>query len=1007
MITEPHPAAASAAAAADPWYVTFHDLMAFRVREILLVSSPYDAFTLEVDGRLTERVFTLHSELNLTTAPRITHVSTGARAMELLAVRRFDLVMTMVRIADTDVSAFGRGVKQKYPTMPVVLLVLNETDLGAFPGGVDAQAVDHVFWWTGDARIILAIIKLVEDSRNAPHDTRTAGVRCIIVVEDSVRRYSSFLSMLYAVLMTQSNSLSAEGFNDLTRLMRMRARPKVLLARNYEDAMALFHRYHDFVVAVVTDVRYPRGGEDDAGAGVALVRAIRAEEPELPVMMQSADHDNAALAVELGVHYADKNSTDLLKRIQSFVTESLGFGDFTFRLPDRTPVGRARDMWELEQMVRTVPVESIEYHAARNHFSLWMMARCMFDLARRVRPAKLSDFSGPEGVRQYLLSLLEDARRKQQEGVITDFSSKYAGPQTPFLRLGGGSIGGKARGLAFVSSMLARHQLRRKFEGLVVDIPRSIVLPTDEFDRFMERNCVLFGGLDALDEKAVLERCLAGRLSESTMADLRSAVASMKGPLAVRSSSLLEDSQLQAFAGIYSTYMLPNNHPDPEVRFEELCRAVKGVYASTYSADARAYIAGSPYSIEEEKMGVLIQQVVGRAYGTRFYPHVSGVAVSYNYYPVGHQKADDGLAMVALGLGQTVVEGSAVLQFSPSTPSVLPQFGSTHDYLRFSQRQFWALDLSRTRVDFTQGTSASLLHLDIAEAEPDGTLKLVGSVYRADDDAIREDLNLGGPRVVSFHNVLKWGAVPLAEALAELLKLFRDGMGCPVEIEFALDAGEWGQHVPFAEGREPQPPMLYVLQVRPQGTQQSDVAVDIEDVAPESVLCCSDRSLGHGIIDNIRDVVFVKRQDLEARETPAVAEQVGQINARLVAEKRPYLLIDPGRWGSSDPRLGIPVKWSQIAGAKVIVETRFGEREVEPSQGAHFFHNVTSFRIGYLTLSNVDRRDTAHKRAIDLAWLEAQPACGETADVRHVRLAHPIRVMLDGKHGAATILKPT
>jgi hypothetical protein len=488
------------------------------------------------------------------------------------------------------------------------------------------------------------------------------------------------------------------------------------------------------------------------------------------------------------------------------------------------------------------------------------------------------------------------------------------------------------------------------------------------------------------------------------MADLRRATAPMTGPLAVRSSSLLEDSQLQPFAGIYSTYMLPNNHPDPEVRFQELCQAVKAVYASTFSADARAYIESTPYSIEEEKMAVLIQEIVGRIHGTRFYPDISGVAVSYNYYPVGHQKADDGLAMVALGLGQTIVQGGQVLQFSPSLPAVLPQFGSPQDYLRFSQRKFWVLDLSRQRVDFAQGTEASLSLLDIGEAEADGTLKLVGSVYRGNDDAIRDDLTLPGPRVVSFHNLLKWNAFPMAEALAEILRLFRDGMGCPVEVEFALDAGEWGQ--PVKDGQQARPPTLCVLQVRPQGTQVAESDVDVDGYPDEQVLCRTDRSLGHGMIEGIKDIVFVKRSNLEAHETPAVADQVGQINQRLASEKRPYLLVGPGRWGSSDPRLGIPVKWAQIAGARVIIETPFGEREVEPSQGAHFFHNVTCFHIGYLTLSNLERHDTAHKRLCNLRWLQEQPAFFESSEVRHVRLERPIRVLLDGKKSAATILLP-
>ncbi len=990
----------------DPWYSTFHDLMPNRVVEILLVSSPYDAYTLEEDGRLTERIFTEYSELNLSSAPRITHVSTGAGAMELLAHRRFDLVITMARIVDTDVSAFSRKVKAVYPKMPVVLLILSESDLGLFPGGVDTVGIDHVFWWTGDARILLAIVKLVEDSLNAPDDTQKADVRVIIVVEDSVRHYSSFLSLLYAELMKQSNSLVYEGVNELHRLMRMRARPKLLLATNYEQAMALFQRYEEYVVAVISDVRFPRarGGEEDPQAGFKLIEAIQPRQPELVVFLQSAEPANAVRALELGVAYADKRSPDLLKQIGTFVTESLGFGDFIFRLPDRTEVARARDLFQLEAVLRTVPDASLEYHATRNHFSVWLMARSMFELARRLRPRRMSEFGGTANLRAYLLRVLEESRRQQQEGVITDFSSR-SGPGAHFVRLGKGSLGGKARGLGFVSSIIARNGLRHRFEGMQVRIPRSVVIPTDEFDKFMESNQILAGGLANTDAKTVLGRCLSGQLSDALrLRDLPQAIAGMKGPLAVRSSSLLEDSQLQAFAGIYATYMLPNNHPDPEVRFRELCQAIKAVYASTYSDDARAYIAGTPYSIEEEKMAVLIQEIVGRPHGERFYPHASGVAVSYNYYPMGAQKAEDGLAMVALGMGQTIVQGGMTVQFSPSSPGLLPQFGSARDYLQFSQSKFYALDLSKDRVNFLEADDdISLRQYDLDAAEEDGTLALTGSVYSRDDDLIRDNLKLPGTRLVTFHNVLKYEALPLAPALAELLKQFTVGLGGAVEMEFALDGGDWGN---LSLPGEPVPPSLYVLQVRPQATQRMDSNVETEGWPEEETLCRTDRSLGHGVVDGIRDIVFVRREDLAANETPAVAQQVGIVNARLVAEKRPYLLVGPGRWGSSDSRLGIPVKWAQIAGAKVIVETNFTDREVEPSQGTHFFHNVTSFRIGYLTLSHVDRQGTAERRSLDVGWLDQQPVFFSTPEVRHIRLEDPIRVRLDGRKSTAVILKP-
>ena len=982
----------------DPWYLKFHDLMPYRVREILLVSSPYDAFTLEEDGRLTERIFTEYSELNLSSAPRITHVSTGARALELLSERPFDLVLTMVRIADTDVGVFARQVKASHPKMPVVLLVLTESDLARFPGGSDSP-IDHVFWWTGDARILLAVIKTVEDALNAPPDTRNADVRVIIVVEDSIRRYSSMLSIIYAELMTQSSSLVAEGVNDLHRLLRMRARPKLLLARSYEEAVGLWQRYRDNVVAVISDVSFPRGGVEDSAAGVDLINALRAEEPELPVLLQSAEPDVAARAAALGVQYAEKSSESLLSQVRVFVNENLGFGEFVFRLPDaaRTEVARARDMYELEVALRSVPSASVEYHSRSNHFSLWLMARSMFSLARAIRPKRIEEFGDVESLRRYLLDSLADARRKQGEGVITDFSSRS--PNSLFVRLGKGSIGGKARGLAFVNSLLARHALGRRLEGLEIRIPRSLVVATDEFDKFMEMNHVLDGGIAATDQQTVLARCLEGRMPERLARDLRRALADMHGPLAVRSSSLLEDSQLQPFAGIYTTFMLPNNHPDPDVRLHELARAVKAVWASTYSHDAREYIASTPYSIEEEKMAVLVQEIVGRAHGPRFYPTISGVAVSWNYYPVGHQKAEDGLVMAALGLGHAVVQGGRVLQFSPRTPRALPQFRKAYDYVRYTQTHFWALDLAENTVPFERGGEASLRFDTLDAAKEDGTLDLVGSVYDSGDDVVRDSTSAPGVPLVTLNNILRYDAFPLAQALADLLDVFRDGMGTAVELEFAVDDGGWGK--PGART-----PSLYVLQVRPQGVYIDESGVELGGFSPEQVLVRTDRSLGHGVVEDIRDIVFVSRLDPGPADTLGIAEQVGQFNATLHGARTPYLLIGPGRWGSSDPALGIPVRWTQINGAKVIVETEFSHRQVEPSQGAHFFHNVTSFRIGYLTLSHVARRHSAQERSIDFDWLFAQPVVGQTADVRHIRLERPLRVIQDGREGKAVVLKP-
>lgn len=980
---------------ARPWYLTFHDLMPVRVRDILLVSSPYDAFTLEEDGRLTERITGELSD----SAPRITHVSTGARALELLAERHFDMVVTMVRLADTDVSAFARTARRLYPKLPILLLVLTEADLGHFPGGVDRQAIDRTFVWTGDSRLLSSMVKLVEDRLNVDHDTRAAGVRVIIVVEDSVRRYSSFISLLYEEIAHQSESLAAEGVNELHRLMRSRTRPKVLLATSFEEALAKYRRYREFVGAVITDVGFRRGAEEDPRAGFALARAIREQDPELPILVQSADRSNGPRAAAMGLPFADKNSPSLLQEIRTFVTGSLGFGDFVFRLPDRTEVARARDVYELEELLRTVPAASLEYHATRNHFSLWLMARSRFRLAKLLRPQGIATFGGVEGVRAHLLRVLREARLQELEGSITDYARGRRTDESVFVRIGTGSIGGKARGVAFIASLLARSGMGHRFPNLGIRVPRSVVIGTDEFDRFLEHNRILEGGLANLAPGELLSRFLSGRLPAALGRDLKATVGRGRRPLAVRSSSLLEDSQLQPFAGIYATYMLPNAHPDPEVRLAELGRAIRAVYASTYSEDAQAYIAGTPYSIEEEKMAVLIQEVVGRAHGSRFYPPISGVALSYNYYPVGPQRAEDGLALLALGLGQTIVQGGAALQFSPSNPEVLPQFGSTAELLRYSQNRFYALDLSRPTVDFGAGEAGGLRLFDLDAAEEDGTLQLVGSVYSHEDDVVRENFSLPGARLVTFHNILRYGALPLAPALRELLALFRDGLGAPVELEFAVDAP------PVGKARPGDRATLYVLQVRPQATQILAGQVDPGSFPADEVLCRTDRALGHGVIENIRDIVHVKRRDLGSQETPLVAAEVGRINARLAAEGAPYLLVGPGRWGSSDPRLGIPVKWSQIAGARVIVETSFLDRAVEPSQGAHFFHNVTSFRLGYLTLFG-GGKGSASDRFLDEAWLAAQPTYDETDEVRHVRLDRPLRVYLDGRHGTATIRKP-
>jgi CheY-like chemotaxis protein len=979
----------------EPWFLRFHDLMPFRVREILLVSSSYDAFILEEDGWLTERFFTEASELNLSWSPRITHVATAAAALDLLSRRPFDLVMTVVLLPDADAIAFSQQVKARHPGLPLVLLTFHEADLGHLPGGVAPDTIDRVVLWTGDTRILLATIKLIEDEKNIEHDTRIAGVQVILVVEDLVRPYSTFLALLYWELMTQSRSLIAEGLNDLHKLMRMWARPKLLLANTFEDAVAYYRRYQEHLMAVISDVRFPRGGAPDPEAGLALLKLVRRESPDLPILLLSAEPDFESWALAHGVYGIAKHSPNLHGQIRTFLKDALGFGDFVFRLPDRTEVARARDLYELEHALHTVPAASVEYHAARNHFSMWLSARSMFDLAHRLKRLTIAQFRDIEAVRRYLIDVLQKALFEEQEMVITDFSPRKAGHDAPFVRLAKGSVGGKGRGIAFVNSLLVRHGLSDAYPGLEIRTPRTVAIGTSVFDQFLEDN-VAADHLPALRDDAVLiRRFLHGRLRTELLHDLRMALGELHGPLAVRSSSLLEDSRFQPFAGIYATYMLPNNAADPQVRFTELCQAIKAVYASIYCANARTYFKSTPHSVEEEKMAVIIQEVVGQRYGERFYPHISGVAQSYNYYPVGAQRAEEGIALIALGLGETVVSGGAALRFSPGAPTALPQFGSVRDHLRLSQATFYALNLARPTVDFVAGSKASLDLCDLADAEEDGTLELVGSVYCEDDGVIRDSLALPGPRLVTFNNVLRWNLIPLAQALAGLLQHLRAGVGCEVEIEFAVDMGP-------ARGAAGRPPCLYILQVRPMAVQSiGHKAQELASGPRERIFCRTGRSLGHGVIDGIRDVVYVKLQALGPGVAQAVAAQVGEVTAGLQAEGAPYLLIGPGRWGSADPNLGIPVGWSQIAGVRVIIETRLGGRHIEPSQGTHFFQNVVSLRIGYLTVSG------GSEEVLDLAWLDQLPAHRETPRVRHVRLPGPLYVHLDGWHGRATIVKPT
>ncbi len=988
----------------EPWMQSFHDLMPFRVRNILLVSSAYDAFVLEEDGRLSERLFLEYSELNLHWAPRIRQVTTAKGALELLEKRRFDLVLSTVRLQGPTMPEFCQELRKRYPNLPLGILTFNERDLRRLSWVSSLGGPTRVFFWTGDTRILLAMIKQFEDTLNVASDTEAAGVQVILVVEDSVRRYSTFLALLYTELMTQSQSLIAEGVNALHKLMRMRTRPKVLLATSFEEATRYFRLYQDNVFGVISDVRFPRDGKRHPTAGFELVEFIRGENPNMPILLQSADAENVARARELNVHFADKNSPRLLRRIRGFLKETLGFGDFIFRLPSGAKVARARDMFEMERVLADVPAESLYYHASNNHINVWLRARSMFQLAGRIRSIQATDFATVEELRHFLIRVLHRAAERERTGVIADFSARMAGHQNLFLRLGGGSIGGKGRGIAFIHSVLARKELQDKFLPLQIKIPQTVAIGTDEFDEFVEHASLAESQSGNMKDVSLFPRFLDARLPPRVALELRKVAQEIRRPLAIRSSSLLEDSQQQSCAGVYSTYMLPNNHPDREVRFAELCRAIQAVYASTFAESARAYMAKTPFWVEEEKMAVVIQELVGQFHGQRFYPHMSGVALSYNFYPAGKQKAEDGIVMLALGLGAHIVRGGDVLRFSPKMPQILPQYRSTKEILEYSQSEFYALDVSNPRVDFLAGSESSLRRYPLAQAEADGVLGSLACVYSPDDDVLRDSFALPGPRVLNFRNILRWSDIPLAEALDELLSLFRRAMGCPVEIEFAVDLGDWDRkEIAKEKGRKP---CLHLLQIRPLIEADHTIPLEVESFSPDAILAASSKALGHGLIEDIFDLVYVVRDNLEAPEMPAIIAELHEMNAKLLEEGRGYILLGAGRWGSSDPSLGIPVDWPQISGARVIVETPFHHRALEPSQGSHFFHNLMSLDVGYLCVGTYSGVSPAQgSETLDRQWLQRQSALHDGREVRHLRFDQPLVVILDGTRSRGTILK--
>ena len=976
---------------AEERFEGFENLMPFRVQNILLVSSLYDSFILLEDGRLNELLIDESLELNLPQIPGITHVSSCAEALDLASSNpQFNLIVTNLAVGDMDAAQLAREVRRKGLDVPVVVLGYDYREIKNFVASNPATDIDRVFLWQGNARILIAIVKYIEDQRNVLHDTRAMGVPVLLVVEDNIRYYSSFLPMIYTELIKQSRRVIQEGLNVAHKLVRMQARPRILLSSNFEDASRLVQEYRNYLFGMVSDVEFPWEGKLSPEAGFELARMVKSLVPDAPVVLQTSRTEFRPRAHAAGYSFLRKRSQTLLQDLRGILTEQFGFGDFVFRLPDATEVGRAKDMNELEEQLQTVPDESIVFHSQSNHFSHWLMARTEFALAAKLRPRKVSDFPTYDHLRRDLIESINDYRREQSEVLIGDFHADTFKPSvSSFLRIGSGSLGGKARGLAFVRHLLRKSRITRRYPGVRISVPPAVVLATDVFDEFVTENNLLDLALHSEDDAEIYRKFLAEPLSAALTEDLKSFLAEVTHPLAVRSSSLLEDSQYQPFTGVYETFMLGNQQPNLESRLEALSEAIRRVYASTFSRHAKAYVRATPYRLEEEKMAVILQQVVGTRHGERFYPDFSGVVRSRNYYPVLPMTFEDGIAAVALGLGRAVVDGGKCLTFCPRYPRNLVQFSSVEDILNNSQSEFWALELDGAADGRPGHWHERRFGLDAAEA--DGTLRALASTYSKDNHAVYDGVSRPGARLVTFAPMLKHGTFPLAEILDELVRAGEDALGNPVEIEFAV-------RLPQETGL---PADFGFLQIRPLTLSRDTEDLALDDVQPEQLICQSSKVLGNGRIDDLYDVVVVDSQRFERGQSQEVAAAVSRFNRRLNEHNRPYLLIGVGRWGSTEPWLGIPVEWDEISGARVIVEAGFRDFRVTPSQGSHFFQNLTAFQIGYFTV-NPD----AGEGTVDWEWLTEQPAVEEQGCVRHLRFAKPIRIVMNSRTSQGVIFKP-
>jgi len=974
----------------EPQFGIFRDLIKFRVRNILLVSSFYDAFVLEEDGRLSDKIFSEYIDLNLRFIPKIVRVSSAEDALRELNAHSFDLVITMTRIADMNPYDFGLKVKDIKPDLPIILLTYEWIDEELLVKFRKSECINKVFYWTGDTRILLAIIKYIEDLINIDNDI-SLGVRVVLIIEDSPKFYSQFLPLMYTEIMTQTRLLISEGVNDLHRLLRMRARPKILLAENYEQGMSFCNKYQKNLLGIISDVKFQRKNKMENLAGFHFAKHIKSEIPDLPILMQSSNIKNQKRALDAGLGFLYKNSDNFLHDLQQFILSNFGFGDFVFKDSSGKEVGRAKNLHEFEKMIQIIPDESLKFHAKKNHISIWLRARTEFEVADRLRPKKVSDFDAIGDLRAFIVQEIQKLKQKNQSGVITDFTKSQFDYKSSFIRLGNGSLGGKARGIAFINAMLAKTKLGEKFKGVEIKTPQTFVISSEVFEEFIHSNRLQEFAILEMNNDIIAQKFLQARLPASIVNDLSTLLINVKYPLAVRSSSILEDSQTLPFAGLYSTFMLPNNHPDNANRLIQLSNAIKLVYASVFNKSPKEYVRNTNFRIEEERMAVIIQKLVGQNCRDRFYPVVSGVAQSYNFYPISHMKPKDGIVQLALGLGLIIVGGTQTFRFSPKYPKMNPIVSSAADLVDRSQSYFYALDLSDPDLQINTDEKYSLLKLDLADAEMDGTLFFVSSTYSPQDNAIRDTISIPGARVLTFANILKYDLFPLADILAEILEVGRTSFGSHVEIEFAINL--------FAD--KERIPEFNWLQIRPMVAGRETLEISIDKDKKDELFCLSEHAIGNGVYNNLKDVVYVDPDTFDPAASRIIAHEIGILNQNFIKNNCHYIIFGFGRWGTSDPWLGIPVEWFQISKAKLMIEANLADFKVDPSQGSHFFHNMISLKMGYFHVKEKSGDDF-----IDWQWLKSQKPVNQTKYVKHISFNRPLTIMIDARTSTGAISKP-